>query len=215
MTSQQQSILFRYYLNQRVKIADLESQLNRYKYSHLGILSGPAIRDALMNLEGSWDIIAIDIRKMHQLNEALTWSGANLHLIAPLVQTRRADGRPVDVAGQWAGDEVVFAVPAGDGRGFVRRLLSAAQTLTDSLSDAQRVYLRQQTGGLVDGLCVALVCVEGVDADYLSSTEKALDLANTLKEGTTTGERATSGARGTVVRFIGDDALRGMQIAAR
>jgi hypothetical protein len=203
MTSQQQSIqtLVHYQHTLEDRIVDLESQLNRYKFSHLGILSGPAIRDALANLTGAWDIICLDIRKMHQLNEALTWSGANLHLVKPFVQTRRADGRPVDIAGQWGGDEVVFAVPAGDGRGFVRRLLSAAQSLTDGLSREQRAFLRHQTGGLVDGLCVALVCVEGVDSDYLDVTEKALDLANVLKEGTATGERATSGAKGTIVRF--------------
>jgi hypothetical protein len=211
MTIQHMAVLS----TQQRRIKDLEAELNRYKYSHLGVLSQAAIRDAVANLSGAWDIICLDIRKMHELNSVLTWNGANLHLIAPLVQTRQADGRAVDVSGQLGGDEILFAVPAGDGRGFVRRLLSTAQTLTDALSATQREDLVAQTGGLVDGLCVALVCVEGVSGDYLAAAEKGLDLANAMKSGAVTGERATSGVKGTIVRFIGHSALRVMDVVAR
>lgn len=172
------------------------------RQSHLGVLSPAAIRSELRKAQWwaclrrhqRYDVIAIDIRKMHQLNEVLGYDYANRMIQRWLTSTLRAD----DIAGQWGGDEIVLAPYSGQGDGVVKRLIDAAQNITNTMSEQERNELRIKTGGLVDGFHIAASMV--YDTPYLyDAAVSALDDANRLKSGRETGDRATSGAVGTII----------------
>lgn len=179
---------------------------------HLGILSGTAIRRELAHIEGPCDIIAIDWRKLHEWNEILGYDVSNVFL-AKFAQTRQghdrrcmprgSDRRPtrLDVRGQWGGDELVFAVAAGDGMGLLMRLLRAIDTLTQQLTPAQRQAITERTGGLIDGFCIAAVLVTGSTQPLLDAT-RAVKECGILKAGNHTGNRATSGRAGTIISTL-------------
>jgi len=185
------------------RIAELEALVTAYGTSHLGILSGPAIRHELAQLHTPVDLLAFDWRKAHEWIEILTWDGAN----APLSQAARVDyagvekrhaARTIDVRGQWGGDEIVIAVDAGHGRGLLTRLLRELIAMNAALSPAQHADISDRTGGLITGFCVAAVLVEG-SRNPLDDARRAIDMTGVLKAGAQTGERASSGARGTII----------------
>lgn len=188
-------------------IADLEVLVNAYGRSHLGILSGPAIRHELSLLTTPVDLLVFDWRKQNEWNASLGWEAAN----APLGQAARVDyagierrhaARTIDLRGQWGGDEIVCAVDVGHGRGLLARLLRELIALNRTLTPAQRQEISDRTGGLITGFCVAAVLVEGT-AHALDDCARAIDMTCVLKAGIQTGTRATSGAAGTVIGRLG------------
>lgn len=184
-------------------IAALEAQVKAYGTSHLGILSGPAIRYELAQLTQPVDLLCFDWRKLHEWNSLLGWDAANVSM-SQAARTdyagldRRQVARTIDLRGQWAGDEIVIAVDRGQGFGLLMRLLRELVTMSAGLTPAQRAAIEDATGGLLSGFAVAAVLVSG-STDPLSDARRAIDMTGVLKHGTQTGERATSGARGTVI----------------
>jgi hypothetical protein len=185
------------------RIAALEVQVAAYGTSHLGILSGPAIRYELSLLTAPVDLLVYDWRKQNEWNSILGWDAGN----APLGQSARIDyagidrrhaTRAIDLRGQYGGDEIVMAVDCGSGRGLLARLLRELITLNAGLSAAQHQDISDRTGGLISGFCVAAVLVEST-AHALLDAARAVDMTGVLKKGIQTGARATSGARGTVI----------------
>jgi hypothetical protein len=183
--------------------AELEAYASACSQSHLGILSGPAIRHELSLLHTPVDLLVYDWRKAHEWIDILTWDGAN----APLGQSARIDyagidrrhaTRTIDLRGQYGGDEIVMAVDAGDGRGLLTRLLRELITMNRALTPAQKADISDRTGGLITGFCVAAVLVEST-GHALTDAARAVDMTGVLKRGTQTGTRATSGAAGTVI----------------
>lgn len=184
-------------------IAELEALVNAYGRSHLGILSGPAIRHELAQLTTPVDLLCFDWRKQNEWNAILGWDAAN----APLGQSARTDyagidrrhaTRSIDLRGQWGGDEIVIAVDAGQGFGLLMRLLGELVTMNDALTPAQRAEISDRTGGLISGFAVAAVLVRG-STDPMTDARRAIDMTGALKSGAQTGARATSGAVGTVI----------------
>lgn len=180
------------------ELAALRALVAALSISNFGTLTPPATRQALAALPGPADVIALDIRKMHELNAVLGWDPTTA-LIAAFLACRHAPGRAPDILGQWGADEFVIAVPAGDGPGMLGRLLRQAAALTARLTTAQRAALHTATGGLVDGLSFAAVLIEG-SAAPLDDAARAIVLVNQQKNaGAQTGARATSGAAGTLM----------------
>lgn len=172
-----------------------------YSTTHFGVLAPAAIRHALRRTRGLADYVVIDIRKLHTLNEVLGYTEASAlvgRLTRILSDVRTQRGRAVDLAGQWGGDEFVYRLALGTGQGFLQRLLAQLDELTATLTPAQRSELARHTGGLVDGLCVAACLVEGA-SDPWRAIDHGIAVVTRLKAGRVTGERATSGAVGTVV----------------
>ena len=192
---------------QRQRIAELEQKLAAYGTSHLGILSGPAVRYELAQLCGPVDLVIFDWRKQNEWNAVLGWNPANVFLSQAArvdyagIERRHAE-RTIDVRGQWGGDEVVIAVDAGQGRGLLIRLLRELVTMNAALTPAQVASIRTKTGGLISGFCVAAVLIES-STQPLEDATRAIDATGVLKAGHNTGCRATSGARGTVVARLG------------
>ncbi len=189
------------------RITKLETQVAAYGRSHLGILSGPAIRYELSLLSTPIDLLVFDWRKQNEWNAILGWDGAN----APLGQAARADyagverrhaRRAIDLRGQWGGDEIVMAVDVGHGRGLLARLLRELLTMNQALAPEHHAAIVEKTGGLISGFCVAAVLVEA-STHALRDATRAVDATGVLKAGQSTGCRATSGARGTVVARLG------------
>jgi len=199
--------------------AELEAYATACSASPLGILSGPAIRHELAPLSGPVDIIAVDWRKLHEWNDLLGYDVSNVFL-AEFAQTRLGTERRrllrfaparrparIDIRGQWGGDELLFAVNAGDGVGFLMRLVSALDTLSARLSEAQRQSIQEKTGGLIDGFAVAAVLIASSTDAYhwdnrgqdAGDASRAVAECGKLKAGVATGERATSGAAGTII----------------
>lgn len=201
------------YHNTAHRIAELErenaalsTRLAAYGRSHLGILSGPAIRYELSLLTTPVDLFVFDWRKQNEWNGILGWTPAN-HYIG---QAARADyagpdqrhrTRAVDLRGQWGGDEVVMAVDAGDGRGLLTRVLRELLVLNAGLSAEHRAKIAEKTGGLISGFCIAAVLIEHTYC-ALADAERAIDATGTLKTGAITGSRATSGRAGTIVTSL-------------
>lgn len=183
------------------EVAILRALASTLAQSNFGTLTPTATKLALAALASSdspVDLIVIDIRKMHELNAVLGWDTTTA-TVTQLLACRHAPGRAPDVLGQLGGDEFVIAVPAGDGSGMLRRLLSQAAAITTALPESARARLRESTGGLVDGVAVAAMLIEGTMTP-LTSTLRALPLVAAMKaDGRQTGERATSGAAGTLV----------------
>lgn len=201
------------YHNTAHRIAELERQnaemaarLAAYGRSHLGILSGPAIRYELSLLTTPVDLFVFDWRKQNEWNGILGWTPANYYI----GRAARADyagpdqrhhQRAVDLRGQWGGDEIVMAVDAGDGRGLLARVLRELIALNLSLSAEQRTKITEKTNGLIGGFCIAAVLIEHT-CSALADAERAIDATGTLKAGVVTGSRATSGRAGTLITSL-------------
>lgn len=183
--------------------AALQAQNDAYRYSHLGILSGPAVRYELAQLTEPCDLIAFDWRKLHEWNDILGRSPSNV-FFGNLARAdyagvdRRHAARALDLRGQWDGDEILMAVDAGCGHGLFTRLLRELVTMNHEMSTSHRAAITQRTGGLIDGFCIAAVLVE-CSTRPLRDAERAIDATGVLKAGNVTGTRALSGARGTVL----------------
>lgn len=177
------------------ELANLIEEWKVLRLSHFDVLSAAAVRMALQRATGPKDVVVVDIRKMHDLNTVLGREGTD-RLIKQLIQYRTNDpARPIDIAGQWGGDEFVFVVPCGDGAGLIGRLLYEAAALTKGLTPAQRAELRLRTGGLIDGLNIACVLVKEA-RDLTAAVAQGIEGTNVLKAGRITGERSTSGSVG-------------------
>lgn len=152
-------------------------------------------------------VLALDVRKLHTLNIVLGYS-ASTELVAQLVQIRRLPGRGrPDFVGQWGGDEFLIRVPPGAAWLVAQRIRGRADELTERMTPAQRLALREHTGGLVDGLCVAIAVVEWTNDAY-DAARRAIDHTDVLKAGRVTGDRATSGAVGHVWGVVAEGSMK-------
>lgn len=190
-------------LDKERTIAVMEAKLAASWHSHLGILSGPAIRYELAHLTQPVDIVAFDWRKLHEWNDIMGYSPSNVFFgQAARVyydgNDRRATERTVDLRGHWGGDEIIMAVNAGHGRGLLCRLLHEIALMNREMSRSHRAAIIHRTGGLIGGFAIAAVLVEG-STRPLEDATRAIDATGVLKAGIVTGCRATSGARGTVL----------------
>lgn len=151
-------------------------------------------------------IIALDIRKLHDLNAVLGYSTSN-GLIRDLISARQHQRsgharRWLDLVGQWGGDELVMALADPRGRERVLRHLEARLLeLSARMTPEQRQALHDRTGGLVDGLHAAISIVPHT-RDAYGAAGRAIDATGPMKEGRLTGERSTSGAVGTVMQVL-------------
>lgn len=188
-------------------IRQQQQRIAAYGTSHLGILSGPAIRYELAQLTQPVDLLVFDWRKQNEWNAVLGWNPANAWLghaarIDYAGIERRHTERTIDLRGQWGGDEIVMAVDVGHGKGLLARLLRELLAMNAALTPAQVEAIRAKTGNLISGFCVAAVLVEG-STRPLEDATRAVDATGALKAGRTTGCRATSGRPGTVVARLG------------
>lgn len=186
----------------RAIIAAQQSHIRELSRSHLGILSGPAIRRELRLLETPCDLIALDFRKLHEWNDILGYDLAN-RFFGDLCRTRehtrrRSELRMQDVRGQWGGDEIVIACAVGSGRGLLLRLVRALDDLSAQLSTNQRQAIVTATGGLIDGFAAVFVLIESSRCPLVDAA-RAVAECGELKRGIQTGDRATSGRPGTII----------------
>jgi GGDEF domain-containing protein len=143
-------------------------------------------------------VFALDIRKLHELNTVFGYSQAGL-LVQDLVRVRLLPGRVRDFIGQYGGDEFVAVVVTPRAAESVKdRILQRAQAITDRMTPEQRETLLTCTGGLVDGLHVAMGIVSST-TDAAGMAKIALDQVNAAKSGAWNGSRATSGQVGTII----------------
>ena len=151
-------------------------------------------------------IIAIDIRKLHDLNAVLGYSTSN-DLVRALMSVRqhrsyRHSLRWLDIIGQWGGDELIIALADPRALSLVLgRMRARLEELTTQLAPDRRTAIMQRTGGLVDGLHAAMTIVTYTNDAY-GAAVRAVDATGPLKEGRLTGERSTSGAVGTVTQVL-------------
>ncbi len=180
-------------------ITDQQAVIDELSYSHLGILSSAAIRRALRLIDGPRDLICLDLRKLHDLNEVLGYDAANVYF-GTFARTRLHDDatRCHDTRGQWGGDEVVIACSVGSGIGLLMRLVAALDALTADMTPAQRQAIALRTGGLVDGLCAVFVLIEN-SSNLLYDAKRGIDECGNLKKGNVTSSRSTSGKPGTII----------------
>jgi hypothetical protein len=184
-------------------LEESEALVTAYSQSHLGILSGPAIRYELSRLMTPVDILAIDWRKLHEWNDLIGRKPANDAMSqAARVDyagiDRRHTARRIDLRGQYDGDELVMAVDPGHGLGLLTRLLRELLAMNAALTAVQISAITARTGGLISGFAVAAVLIEGSRTPLLDAA-RAVAATGVLKAGLQTGARATSGARGTVI----------------
>lgn len=145
-------------------------------------------------------IIALDIRKLHDMNALLGYSTAN-DLIRELVSVRQ-HGQRRDLIGQWGGDEFLIALAnAGAWPLVVTRLEARLIELSARLTPEQRDAITERTGGLVDGLHAAISIIP-LTHDAYGAAIRAVDATGPLKDGHQTGSRSTSGAVGTISQVL-------------
>lgn len=183
-------------------IDEQQSVIDELSMSHLGILAPAATRRALRLMTEPCDLICIDLRKLHDLNEVLGYDIANRYF-GVFARTRMHDEpciapRPHDVRGQWGGDELVIACAVDDGLGLLMRLVAALDALTAELTPAQRHALAQRTGGLVSGFAAVFVLIPN-STRPLCDAARGIDECGALKKGSVTGNRSTSGKPGTII----------------
>lgn len=183
-------------------VAELHAIINELSMSHLGIFSPAAIRRELRLLDTPCDLICIDLRKMHDLNEVLGYGVVNRYF-GVFARTRMHDelhvaARSHDIRGQWGGDEVVIACGIGDGAGLLMRLINALDVLSAGLTATHRRAMHERTGGLVDGFAAVFVLIPN-SAHPLRDAARGVDECGRLKAGNVTGSRSTSGKPGTII----------------
>ncbi len=182
-------------------IAEQQAVIAELSYSHLGILAPAAIRRALRLIDSPRDLICIDLRKLHDLNEVLGYDIVNIYF-SQFACTRMHDAtRDHDVRGQWGGDEIVIACQVGDGHGLLMRLVTALDALTAELTPAQRQAIALRTCGLVEGFCAVFVLIES-SGDLLCDATRGIRECGELKKGNVTGSRSTSGKPGTIISSL-------------
>lgn len=202
---------------QRALIARLEADNQQLSRSHLGILSSAAIRMALETMTTPVDLICIDLRKLHDLNDVLGYDVANRYF-GTFARTRLHDElylppRRHDIRGQWGGDELVIATAPGDGMGLIMRMVLALDALTAELTPEQRQAITMRTGGLVDGFCAVFVLITNSTDPYhrvwdgetwsdAGDAARGVAACGPLKAGPVTGCRSTSGKPGTIIGSI-------------
>jgi hypothetical protein len=181
------------------RIKDLEMENAELSVSHLGILSPAAIRRSLRLMAGPVDLICLDFRKLHDLNDILGYDVANVYY-GRFARTRQHDetGRMADTRGQWGGDELVIACALGTGLGLLSRLVSALDELTGELTSEQRAAMFERTGGLIDGFAATFVLIEQ-SLHPLIDAARGITRCGELKKGNVTGCRSTSGKPGTII----------------
>lgn len=152
-------------------------------------------------------VIAIDIRKMHDLNSVLGYTNNN-NFVRDLVSVRqhrnwRHPWRWLDIIGQWSGgDEFITAIANPSALPLVLgRIDQRLIELTEQLSPEQRKSLYERTGGLVDGFHAAIVTIP-YTRDAYGAAVRAINATGPLKDGVITGDRSTSGAVGTVRQVL-------------
>ena len=183
--------------------AELVAHALRLSISPLGVLSPVAIRSVLAQLDGPVDVVATDLRKLHDWNGVLGFDTATRYLAA-FAQVRATPVRPLDLRGQWGGDELIYVVGVGDGPGLLDRLTTALEQFTGTLTAAQRAEIDRRTGGLIDGFAAAMVLAPAA-THPLAAAEAAIEQLHVIKGGRITTERATSGAPGTVIAVLAPD----------
>lgn len=191
-----------------------DAMILQLSMSHLGILSQAAIRIELEQMIEPADVLCIDLRKLHELNDILGYSLANRYF-GRFARTRMHDepymaARPHDLRGQYGGDEVVIACAPGDGMGLLLRMVDALDRLTHELTAEERAAIAAQTGGLVDGFAAVFVLIPNSvdiyhrdwrDGGFVDAgdVQRGIDECGRLKKGHQTGSRATSGRPGTII----------------
>lgn len=140
-------------------------------------------------------VIGLDIRKMQGLNKVGSMSNTNA-LIGKLLAVLRKN----DLVGQMYGDEFVIVgrySPHGPYKAL-RRLLRRRDEINDNLPKEFRSALCSHSGGLIDGLHMAICVIDDTDDAY-GAAKYAIDKTGPIKAGNETGDRATSGQPGTVI----------------
>lgn len=183
-------------------IHEKQAEIDELSMSHLGILAPAAIRRALRLMTEPHDLICIDLRKLHDLNEVLGYDAANRYF-GSFARTRMHDDagfapRSHDTRGQWGGDELIIACAVGDGLGLLMRLVEALDALTAELTVAERQAIAERTGGLVDGFAAVFVLIPN-STQLLCDATRGIDECGMLKQGNVTGCRSTSGKPGTII----------------
>lgn len=85
---------------------------------------------------------------------------------------------------------------------IVARLIEKAAEISMGLSYDERQSLRQHTGGLVDGLHLA-VCYTATTRNAMDTARRCIDAADAIKNGgRDTGDRNTSGKPGTLITTL-------------
>lgn len=192
--------------SQDTEIIRLQTIIERLRWSHFGVLTAEALRMEVEKIDGPRDILAVDVRKVNAMNSALGYNRTT-GLVAKLVPHLAGKGRRTDQVGQYlegqygSGDEFIYVVPVGDGLGMMKRILRRAARLTRRLTFAERLLLYTKTGGIVNGINLACVLVRG-STNILDDMARAIDGTTILKAGKDTGDRDTSGAKGTRVGEI-------------
>jgi hypothetical protein len=200
------------------RIQEQQAVIDELSISPIGILSPAAIRRALRLMPGPIDLICLDFRKLHEWNDILGYDLSSAYfgrfcrtrqVVAHRSPERRnpppsplqGGYRGVDVRGQYGGDEIVIAVAPGDGPGLVTRLVEALDELTAELPLRARVAMHERTGGLIDGFAAAIVLIPGSHHPLIDAA-RGITETGRLKAGRQTGERASSGAAGTIVATL-------------
>lgn len=165
--------------------------------SPMGVLTPTALRLRLALyslLRIKCFVVGLDIRKMKSLNTVLGYSNSNAVIGRLIASTRRYS----DIVGQYGGDEFVIC-GRGDAQALVKRLLAKRDEINAEMPTETREKLNAHTGGLVDGLHLA-ICVIAETTDARTSARKAIDETEPLKAGgVQTGNRDTSGKPGTLI----------------
>jgi len=165
--------------------------------SHFGTLSPVATRlllRALSILRVPVSVVVYDIRKMHELNAVMGYANSNI-LVARLTKVRQSD-----IIGQYGGDEFVVISRPGAGSRIAWRIIEKAKEITAQIDPAKRDALNLRTGGIVDGLTVAIT-YSNYSTNALRDTVRGVDETERLKEhnASMTGNRATTGNAGTLI----------------
>lgn len=143
-------------------------------------------------------VIAIDIRKLHDMNSILGYSEANKLMADALKNVARSN----DLIGQYGGDEHIIAIRNPQAWPLVlERFTANLRALTETMPIESRDALYRRTGGLVDGLHAAIVIVPETRRAYHTAM-LAIDKTGEIKDGPQTGDRSTSGAKGTIIEVM-------------
>jgi len=141
-------------------------------------------------------IVGYDLRKVNAWNAENNWS-ATTGVMGRLIQIRKNRG---DVVGKFGGDEFVIVSAPHSGSIIAKRIVVRAQEITNELPTELRKRLSDRTGGIVDGLYVAIASCD-YTTDAYGTAARLIDETEHLKEhdAPVTGNRATTGNKGTLV----------------
>lgn len=171
--------------------------------SPMGVLTPTALRIRLKIyslLRIRVFVIGCDLRKLKSVNEQGNHGTTNaiLHRLFSVLR------KNTDIVGQFAGDEfVIVGRWSKDGvEKVMSRLLKRRDEINVSLPEDFRNGLSKRTGGLVDGIHLAIASIQDT-RDAYSAAIKTIDATEPLKAGgRQTGSRDTSGKPGTLITEI-------------